>query len=42
MSQNVDVVKRGYDAFNSGDGLRWLDPGDRFAMTWGISASLER
>ena len=30
------------NAFNSGDGLRWLDPGERFAMTWGISASLER
>lgn len=30
------------NAFNSGDGLRWLDPGKRFAMTWGISASLER
>ena len=30
------------NAFNSGDGLRWLDPGDRFAMTWGISASLGR
>ncbi|HET9349536.1 MAG TPA: aldose 1-epimerase family protein [Arthrobacter sp.] len=30
------------NAFNTGDGLRWLDPGERFAMTWGISASLER
>jgi aldose 1-epimerase len=29
------------NAFNSGDGLRWLAPGERFAMTWGISASLE-
>ena len=29
------------NAFNSGDGLRWLPPGERFAMTWGISASLE-
>ncbi|HSO16176.1 MAG TPA: aldose 1-epimerase family protein [Arthrobacter sp.] len=28
------------NAFNSGDGLRWLPPGERFAMTWGISASL--
>ncbi|MDI3212395.1 aldose 1-epimerase family protein [Arthrobacter sp. AL12] len=30
------------NAFNTGDGLRWLDPGERFAMTWGISASLGR
>ncbi|WP_413463644.1 aldose 1-epimerase family protein [Arthrobacter sp. SO3] len=30
------------NAFNSGDGLRWLPPGERFAMTWGISASLEQ
>jgi aldose 1-epimerase len=29
------------NAFNSGDGLRWLAPGEQFAMTWGISASLE-
>jgi aldose 1-epimerase len=29
------------NAFNSGDGLRWLAPGERFAMTWGISAALE-
>ncbi|WP_082699319.1 aldose 1-epimerase family protein [Arthrobacter sp. EPSL27] len=29
------------NAFNSGDGLRWLAPGEHFAMTWGISASLE-
>lgn len=28
------------NAFNSGDGLRWLAPGERFAITWGISASL--
>ncbi|MEC5190316.1 aldose 1-epimerase [Arthrobacter sp. MP_M7] len=28
------------NAFNSGDGLRWLAPGERFAMTWGISATL--
>ncbi|MFK0009737.1 aldose 1-epimerase family protein [Paenarthrobacter sp. NPDC090520] len=28
------------NAFNSGDGLRWLAPGGSFAMTWGISASL--
>lgn len=30
------------NAFNTGDGLRWLDPGEQFAMTWGISASLGR
>ncbi|MEC5181606.1 aldose 1-epimerase family protein [Arthrobacter sp. CG_A4] len=30
------------NAFNSGDGLRWLDPGERFTMTWGISASLDQ
>ena len=29
------------NAFNSGEGLRWLAPGERFTMTWGISASLE-
>ncbi len=29
------------NAFNSGDGLRWLPPGESFAMSWGISASLE-
>jgi aldose 1-epimerase len=29
------------NAFNSGDGLGWLPPGERFAMTWGISASLQ-
>lgn len=28
------------NAFNSGDGLRWLAPGERFAMRWGISADL--
>ncbi len=28
------------NAFNSGDGLRWLDPGEAFTMAWGISASL--
>ena len=29
------------NAFNSGDGLRWLAPGEAFTMSWGISASLE-
>ena len=29
------------NAFNSGDGLRWLAPGEQFTMTWGISASLD-
>lgn len=28
------------NAFNSGDGLRWLGPGESFTMAWGISASL--
>ena len=28
------------NAFNSGEGLRWLGPGERFTMAWGISASL--
>ncbi|WP_427133291.1 aldose 1-epimerase family protein [Pseudarthrobacter sp. S9] len=28
------------NAFNSGDGLRWLAPGEQFAMNWGISAFL--
>lgn len=28
------------NAFNSGDGLRWLPAGESFTMTWGISASV--
>ncbi|MET3810776.1 aldose 1-epimerase family protein [Arthrobacter sp. UYEF3] len=28
------------NAFNSGDGLRWLPPGESFSMGWGISAAL--
>ena len=28
------------NAFNSGDGLRWLAPGEQFSMTWGIASSL--
>ncbi|OFI37759.1 aldose epimerase [Arthrobacter sp. SW1] len=28
------------NAFNSGDGLRWLEPGESFTMHWGISAQL--
>ncbi|MET4094540.1 aldose 1-epimerase [Arthrobacter sp. UYCu712] len=28
------------NAFNSGDGLSWLAPGEESAMTWGISATL--
>ncbi len=28
------------NALNSGDGLRWLAPGESFTMSWGISASL--
>jgi aldose 1-epimerase len=28
------------NAFNSGDGLRWLAPGEAFTMSWGIEASL--
>lgn len=29
------------NAFNSGDGLRWLAPGEEFGMSWGIRAELE-
>ncbi|QOT17831.1 aldose 1-epimerase family protein [Paenarthrobacter sp. YJN-5] len=28
------------NAFNSGDGLRWLPPGGSFTMSWGITAAL--
>ena len=28
------------NAFNSGDGLRWLGPGEQFTMRWGITADL--
>lgn len=28
------------NAFNSGDGLRWLEPAASFTMNWGIQASL--
>jgi len=28
------------NAFNSGDGLRWLPPGESFTMTWGIDSAL--
>jgi aldose 1-epimerase len=28
------------NAFNSGDGLRWLEAGESFTMTWGIDAVL--
>jgi aldose 1-epimerase len=28
------------NAFNSGDSLRWLAPGDAFTITWGIRADL--
>ncbi|MCQ9163539.1 aldose 1-epimerase family protein [Arthrobacter sp. STN4] len=28
------------NAFNSGDGLRWLEPGESFTMRWGIDAEL--
>ncbi|MEO6529839.1 MAG: aldose 1-epimerase family protein [Specibacter sp.] len=28
------------NAFNSGDGLRWLEPGESFTMNWGIDAQL--
>ncbi|MEE2521605.1 aldose 1-epimerase family protein [Pseudarthrobacter sp. J75] len=30
------------NAFNSGDGLSWLEPGAEFAMTWGIDAVSQR
>lgn len=29
------------NAFNSGDGLRWLPAGESFTMAWGISAALD-
>ena len=29
------------NAFNSGDSLRWLAPGESFTMTWGISAAVD-
>lgn len=29
------------NAFNSGDGLRWLEPGASFTMRWGIAADLD-
>jgi len=29
------------NAFNSGDGLRWLAPGESFGMSWGITAALD-
>jgi len=28
------------NAFNSGEGLRWLAPGEQFSMTWGIASAL--
>jgi len=28
------------NAFNSGDGLRWLEPAEEFTMNWGITATL--
>ena len=28
------------NAFNSGDGLRWLEPGTAFTMNWGIDSEL--
>jgi len=28
------------DAFNSGDGLRWLEPGEQWSVSWGISHHL--
>jgi aldose 1-epimerase len=30
------------NAFNSGDGLRWCEPGDSFTMRWGIRATLNQ
>ncbi|MHA7271531.1 aldose 1-epimerase family protein [Arthrobacter sp. HLT1-20] len=29
------------NAFNSGDGLKWLEPGESFTMNWGIDAQLD-
>jgi aldose 1-epimerase len=28
------------NAFNSGDGLQWLEPGEQSTMRWGIDAAL--
>ncbi|PYI68436.1 aldose epimerase [Arthrobacter livingstonensis] len=28
------------NAFNSGDGLKWLAPGERFTMNWGVDSEL--
>jgi aldose 1-epimerase len=28
------------NAFNSGEGLRWLEPGETFTMRWGIVGAL--
>jgi len=29
------------NAFNSGDGLRWLEPGESFTLRWGIESTLK-
>lgn len=28
------------NALNTGEDLRWLEPGDRWTLEWGITASL--
>ncbi|MBC7723923.1 MAG: aldose 1-epimerase family protein [Burkholderiaceae bacterium] len=32
----VEPMSAAANAFNSGDGLRWLDPGEHWSISWGI------
>src|SRR5690606_19837389 len=34
----IEPVSSGINAFNSGEGLRWLEPGEQVAMLCGIRA----
>lgn len=36
----VEPMTAPANAFNSGEELRWLDPGERWTLEWGITASL--
>jgi aldose 1-epimerase len=36
----VEPMTAPADAFNSGEGLRWLEPGATFGASWGISPRL--
>jgi aldose 1-epimerase len=36
----VEPMTMPANAFNSGDGLRWLDPGETFEAQWGIEAAI--